>query len=205
MASVFIGPWCAGKSTLAPRYAAATGSEFIDLDDLTPGYGAEIGWSLDELVRRNHEIGMLASEHEWEHVRVHAVERVLADFPNATIALGASYTSYTDESLGVRASEALSGHRIILVCPDGDDAVSSHICRARAVESRGAEWVEERRDFPSWCPTALDRRIADATVFTGAGTEVTSPDPDWASEVCAALSGGGRIIMQENNETGTGR
>lgn len=189
MATVFVGPWCAGKSTWAPRYAAATGTEFIDLDDLTPGYGGEIGWSLDDLIRRNREVGMLASEHEWEHVRVHAVERVLADFPNATIAFGASYTSYTDESLRERVSATLSDHRIVLVCPSPDDAVSSHICHTRAVESRGATWVEDRLDFPSWCPTDLDRQIAGATVFTETGIEVSrsSPDPELAETISATL------------------
>ena len=189
MATVFVGPWCAGKSTWAPRYAAETGTEFIDLDDLTPDYGSEIGWSLDDLVRRNSEVGMLASEHEWEHVRVHAVERVLTDFPNATIAFGASYTSYTDESLREQVSAALSDHRVVLVCPSPDDAVSSHICRARAVESRGATWVEDRLDFPSWRPTDLDRQIAGATIFTEVGLEVcqSSPDLELAEAMSVAL------------------
>lgn len=189
MATVFIGPWCAGKSTWAPRYAAETGTEFIDLDNLTPGYGGEIGWSLDDLVRRNREVGMLASEHEWEHVRVHAIERVLTDFPNATIALGASYTSYTDKVLREQTSAALSGHRVVLVCPSPDDGVSLHICRTRATESRGAAWVEDRLDFPSWCPTDLDRQIAGATIFTEAGLEVcqSSPDPELAEAMSVTL------------------
>lgn len=172
MSTVFVGPWCAGKSTWASRYAEATGEVFIDLDDLTPEYGAEIGWSIDHLIRRNHEVGMLASELEWEHVRAHAVERVLEDWPHAVIGLGASFTSYTDDLMDSRVRLALREHSVVLVCPSLDDAISSEVCRRRAVESRGQEWTEERSDFPSWTPTKLDREVAGAVALTHCGISV---------------------------------
>src|SRR5699024_11595766 len=45
MATVLIGPWCAGKSTHGPRLAAETSREFIDLDDTMAGSGTAHGRS----------------------------------------------------------------------------------------------------------------------------------------------------------------
>lgn len=167
MATVLIGPWCAGKSTHGPRLAAETSREFIDLDEIMAGYGAEVGWSLDCLIRRNAEIGMLASEREWEPTRVHAVERVLADFPDAVIALGASYTGYTSRGRSERVRRALSEHEVVLMTPSDDDGETEVICWKRAIADRGLAWAEDRADFTSWCPTRLDRQVADRIVLTG--------------------------------------
>lgn len=64
MSIVLIGPWCAGKSTLGKTLADTLGCEFVDLDELTPTYGARLGWSVEQLIERNAAVGMLASERE---------------------------------------------------------------------------------------------------------------------------------------------
>lgn len=55
----------------------------MDIDEVAPSYGAEVGWSVEHLIQRNSEIGWLASESEWEPVRAHIVERTLEDHPEA--------------------------------------------------------------------------------------------------------------------------
>ena len=170
MAVVFIGPWCAGKSTWGKRYAQMTGQQFLDLDSIAPGYGAELGWSVERLLRRNGEIGMLNSEREWEPVRAHIAERVLQDWADRVIAFGASYTGYTDSGCRRRVRDALRSHSVVLVCPSMDDAETSQVCQRRAVQSRGQEWVDQRADFDSWCPTSLDREMADAVLMTTSGS-----------------------------------
>lgn len=167
MATIFVGPWCAGKTTWGRQYADATRMPFLDLDTIASGYGAELGWSVEKLIRRNGEIGMLKSEHEWEPVRAYIVERVLRDWGNArAISFGASYTGYTDSVCEDRVRQALSGHTVVLVCPSTDDSESARICWERAVASRGQEWADQRADFASWTPTSLDREVADAVLVT---------------------------------------
>ena len=164
MSIVLIGPWCSGKTTLGKIMAHEVGRAFIDLDELTPDYGAELGWSVEHLIKRNAVVGMLESEHEWEHVRAHAVERVVSEHQQAVIALGASYTSYTGSECDRRVRTALSGHSVMLVVPSTDLSDVETICRSRATRTRGVEWVKERIDFPSWSPTVLDLDIAESVI-----------------------------------------
>lgn len=166
MSVVFIGPWCAGKSTWGERFAHVTGQQFLDLDSIAPRYGAELGWSVDHLIRRNREVGMLNSEKEWEDVRAHIVERVLQDYPDSAISFGASYTGYTDPTHYRRVARVLQDHSVVLVSPNLDDSEASQICRQRALQSRGEEWVGQRTDFTSWAPTTLDREVANALLVT---------------------------------------
>lgn len=196
MAVVFIGPWCAGKSTWSKRYAQMVGQQFLDLDSIAPGYGAELGWSVERLLRRNGEIGMLNSEREWEPVRAHIAERVLQDWSDRVIAFGASYTGYTDPGCRHRVRDALRSHSVVLVCPSMDDVETSQVCQHRAVQSRGQEWVDQRVDFDSWCPTSLDREMADAVLVTSGGSltfTVFAGDESLVhglSALCASEEGG---------------
>lgn len=166
MAVAFIGPWCAGKTTWGRAYAKLTGSEFVDLDELAPVYGEEIGWSVAHLLARNEAVGMKASEVEWEPVRAHVVKRVFEEHPQAIIAFGASYTSYTESMLEARVETLLAGHSTVLVTPTMNDGETARICWERAAYSRGADWARERADFDSWQPTGLDWRAADAVLLT---------------------------------------
>lgn len=175
MAIVFIGPWCSGKTTWAKRYAQWAGKDFIDLDEVAPEYGREIGWSIDWLISRNKEVGMLASEIEWESHRAYFVERVISDFPDAVIALGAAYTGYTSGGLQTRVSEVLSAHSAVLLTPSCDTNRSREVSVKRALESRGEAWVNARHKMTSWTPTELDRNVAKAVVTTEFGFKVSPP------------------------------
>lgn len=170
MATVLVGPWCAGKSTWGQLLAEETGRAFIDLDSVAEGYGAELGWSVAHLIERNAAVGMVESEAEWEYVRVHALSRVIDDHPESVIALGASYTSYTDPDHAAKARSLLRGHEVILVTPDADDSKAAVQCWQRALKSRGHKWSFDRKDFPSWAPTLLDRECASALALTQTGS-----------------------------------
>lgn len=167
MTIVLIGPWCAGKSTLGARFADVTGVPFVDLDDLTPAYGAEIGWSVEHLLQRNKDVGMLASEREWEDVRAHAVERVLADHSGSVIAFGASYTGFVDAQQEARVRTALNTSKalIALVTASLDSHQAELLHRERARITRGTRWVKDRTDFSSWTPSPLDREVAHFTIL----------------------------------------
>lgn len=170
MATILVGPWCAGKSTWATILAEETGRDFVDLDSVAESYGAEIGWSVSHLIERNAAVGMVESEAEWEHVRVHALSRVVADHPQSVIALGASYTSYTDPDHKAAAKAILDDHEVILVTPSLDDDRAAVRCWQRALKSRGHTWSFARMDLPSWTPTDLDRQCAVATAVTSPGS-----------------------------------
>lgn len=176
MAVAFVGPWCAGKSTWGKAYADFIGSEFVDLDELAPVYGKELGWSVEHLLARNEAVGMVASEAEWEPVRVHVVGRALEEHPQAVVAFGASYTNYTDGELEARVGTLLAAHATVLVTPTMGNDEAALICWERAVSARGERWARERVDFDSWRPTALDWRVADAVLLTEGDLRVSDPE-----------------------------
>lgn len=138
----------------------------MDLDELAPVYGEELSWSVEHLLARNEVVGMVASEAEWEPVRVHVVERALEEHPQAVVAFGASYTSYTESMLEARVETLLAGQSAVLVTPTMDDDETARICWERAVSARGERWAHGRADFDSWRPTGLDWRAADAVLLT---------------------------------------
>jgi shikimate kinase len=104
---VLVGPPATGKTTLGALLAARLQRPFIDVDAVGERYYAETGWSIAKLRERITAVGRLAAEIEWEPARAHAVARVIADHPDAVIALGAGHTSYTDPELRRRVRAAL--------------------------------------------------------------------------------------------------
>ncbi|MFF0865312.1 shikimate kinase [Nonomuraea sp. NPDC003560] len=113
---ILIGPAAAGKSTLGEGMAAATGRRFVDIDAIGADYYAEAGWDMDRLRSRIRAVGRVAAEREWEPARAHAVERAVADHPDAIIALGAGATTvlYTDADT---PDQALT--RLLTACGTG--------------------------------------------------------------------------------------
>ena len=169
---VLIGPAAAGKSTVGSLTADILGVPFVDLDEIGGAYYAEVGWSIDRLVRRTAQVGRVAAEREWEPARAHAVRRAVADHPHAVLALGAGHTSYTDAVCfaEVRAATAKAA-TVVLLLPTGTRERDLAELRRRSVTTKGTDWVSSGHDFlAEWLDDAGMRSLATHQVITGADT-----------------------------------
>lgn len=165
---ILVGPLAAGKSTLGALVAERLGHPFVDIDDIAWSYCAEVGWDLDRLLQRDEAVGWAAAEREWEPARAHAVQRAVADHPDAVIALGAGYTSFTSPEHAEQVRQALAPiPDVIHLLPSPDPKRSVAVLRERAIASRGTDWIIEGRDWiAGWVADPLAGEVAAATVFT---------------------------------------
>lgn len=171
-ALVLIGPAAAGKSTLGELVAEHLGVAFVDIDEIGDRYYAEVGWSIDRVIRRSAEIGRVAAEREWEPVRAHAVERAIEDHPRAVLALGAGHTSFTDVGCFARVQAALAGVvHIALVLPTKDRDESLAVLRRRSIETKGTDWISSGHDFlAEWLDDTGTRSLATRIMLTAGET-----------------------------------
>lgn len=165
---VLVGPPATGKTTLGELLAAELRCPFIDVDAVGEPYYAEVGWSIARLRERITAVGRLAAEIEWEPARAHAVARVIADHPDAVIALGAGHTSYTDPELRDQVRAALKNcPDVVHVLPSPDRDVSLAELRERCIATKGGPWIAEGHDFlAAWLDDPTPHDVATRTVFT---------------------------------------
>ncbi|MFI2366327.1 shikimate kinase [Promicromonospora sp. NPDC019610] len=175
---ILVGPLAAGKSTLGALVAERIGLPFVDIDDIAWAYCAEVGWSLDRLLERDDAVGWAAAEREWEPARAHAVRRVVEEHPEAVIAFGAGYTSFTDPQHADQVRRALAPvPDVVHLVPSPDPERSVTVLRERAVASRGKDWIIEGHDWIArWVAEPLAGELAAATVFTDGVTPEESAD-----------------------------
>lgn len=171
-ALVLIGPAAAGKTTVGGLVATRLGRPFVDLDDVGEHYYAEVGWSIGRLVERSRHLGRVAAEREWEPARAHAVRRVLEDYPDSVLALGAGHTSYMDAACFARVSAALAGvPTVALLLPSPDRPAALAELRGRSLASKGTDWISAGHDFlAEWHDDAGTRLLATDVVFTMGST-----------------------------------
>ena len=183
---ILVGPLAAGKSTLGALVAERLGHAFVDIDDIAWSYCAEVGWSLDRLLERDDAVGWAAAEREWEPARAHAVARAVGDHPDAVIALGAGYTSFTDPACAEQVCRALAPvPDVIHLLPSPDPERSVTVLRERAVAARGKDWIIEGRDWiAAWVADPLAGEVAAATVFTDGISPTESADQLVALREC---------------------
>lgn len=165
---VLIGPAGAGKTTVGEAVAAVTGRPFVDLDAVAEPYYAEVGWSIEKLVRRVEAVGRVAAEREWEPARAHAVTRAVADHPGVVLALGAGHTSYQDPGCLAAVRAALRDcSDVVLLLPAADPVLSLDVLRRRCLDSKGTTWISQGHDFlAEWLHDEGMRAMATRTVFT---------------------------------------
>ncbi|MGW2095933.1 shikimate kinase [Promicromonospora sukumoe] len=175
---ILVGPLAAGKSTLGALVAERIGRPFVDIDEIAWTYCAEVGWSLDRLLERDDAVGWAVAEREWEPARAHAVQRVVEDHPEAVIAFGAGYTSFTGASHAARVRRALAPvPDVVHLLPSPDPARSVAVLRERAVTSRGKDWIIEGHDWIArWVADPLAGELAAATVYTDGASPEESAD-----------------------------
>jgi shikimate kinase len=183
---ILVGPLAAGKSTLGALVAERLGHAFVDIDDIAWSYCAEVGWTLDRLLERDDAVGWATAEREWEPARAHAVRRAVEDHPDAVIALGAGYTSFTDPACAEQVRQALAPVLdVVHLLPSPDPERSVTVLRERAITARGNDWIIEGRDWiAAWVADPLAGEVAAATVFTDGISPAESADQLVALREC---------------------
>lgn len=138
MKIVLIGPIGAGKSTVGELLAQKLSIPQISMDDLRVDYYKEIGYD-EELAKQKRESeGLWGVYSYWKPFEVHALERILVDYTDCVIDLGAGHSVYEDEGLFVRAEKALKPYaHVILLMPSPDLDESIEILNQRE------EWLQE--------------------------------------------------------------
>ncbi|MFC9461239.1 shikimate kinase [Streptomyces sp. NPDC056983] len=165
---VLIGPAGTGKTTLGREIAGRAQRPFVDLDAAAEEYYAQVGWSIPRLRERIAAVGRLAAESEWEGARAHAVARVVADHPDAVIALGAGHTSYTDPIHLAEVRTVLSHCRhVVRVLPSPDREFSLTLLRQRCTATKGQSWIIDGHDFlGQWLDDPDARQMATRKIYT---------------------------------------
>lgn len=131
---ILIGPSKAGKTTVSTLLGAHLHWPVLQLDDLRWAYYAEIGYDADKAQQLRREQGFPALVEHWKPYDIHAVERVLADYPHGhVIAFGAGHSVYTNPDDLARAKRALAGHDVILLLPTADIDEANRVLRERLV------------------------------------------------------------------------
>ncbi|MER5955828.1 AAA family ATPase [Streptomyces sp. NPDC001893] len=169
---VLIGPAGTGKTTLGLEIAAQAQRPFVDLDAAADEYYAQVGWSIHRLRERIAAVGRLAAESEWEGARAHAVASVVADHPDAVIALGAGHTSYTDPAHLAEVRTVLSRCRhVVRVLPSPDRELSLTLLRQRCTTTKGQSWIVDGHDFlEQWLDDPGALQMATRTIYTESET-----------------------------------
>lgn len=92
---VLVGPPGAGKSTVGPLVASSLGLRFVDADEASIPYYEAAGWSLARFAGLIEFAGYERAHLAWEEALAYAAPRLLSDYPDAVIALGAGHTHVT--------------------------------------------------------------------------------------------------------------
>ncbi|HEU4321569.1 MAG TPA: hypothetical protein VFS21_00335 [Roseiflexaceae bacterium] len=129
---VLLGPFRAGKTTLAKLLAARLGLPQVSLDDVRWPYYEQIGYSHSLAQQLRERGGMLALVLYWQLFDAYSVERVLDDYPGAVIDMGAGIGIADSHEQFLRVQHALAPYRnVILVMPSPDPDTASTILDAR--------------------------------------------------------------------------
>jgi len=118
---------CCGKSTIAHCLAGRLNLPRYELDELRWGYYAEIGYDPAALAPIAQAEGTMGVARYWKPFEAYAVERVLADAPQAIVDFGAGHSVYEEAALLRRVQRALAPYPniiLLLPSPDLDEAVT---------------------------------------------------------------------------------
>lgn len=162
---ILIGPMRAGKTTVGRLLAEQLVISQLSLDKVKRDYYAEIGFDADHSRRLLDEGGYTAALPYWKPFEIHAVERVLQDYPtNTVIDFGAGHSVYADPALFERAQQALQDFPyVIFLTPTDDVEAAIRILQQRDLDDGESGLPEINEHFirhPS------NRLLAKATFYT---------------------------------------
>jgi len=100
------------------------------MDEVRWDYYKEIGWSHQTQEEISKSQGFAGVYAYWKAFEIHAVERILADHPDAVIDFGAGHSLYDDPAHMARAQAALRPvPNVVLLLPSADEAASMAVLR----------------------------------------------------------------------------
>jgi hypothetical protein len=163
---VLVGPAAVGKSTIGPLLGTAVGRPFVDLDAVADRYYSEAGQSLDAFRAMIEAVGYDKAHRWWQPARVHALRRVLEDWPASIVAVGAGHSHFEDQPFADAATSILDGHTVVLLLPDPDAARSVALLRTRSVASKQHDWMVGGVDYLTcWVTGSQNRQLADHVIY----------------------------------------
>lgn len=185
---ILIGPFGSGKSTVAEILSEKLNMPTESLDRHQEYYG-EAGVDFDEFRRIRSEVSPKAADLYFQTFFPFAVERILADYPQHIIDLGAGHTVYEDDALFNRVKEALAPYpRVVLILPSPDLDESVRVLRERAKDKMGSSYFlnSDFDYFSHWVKSHCNADLAKFTVYTEGKT------PEETAEEVATMVNGSR-------------
>ena len=134
MRVILIGPPAVGKSSVAEILADLLDRPHAPMDLLRFGYYAALGYDFRTHMRIDREEGFPEGVAYWKPFQPHAVECILANYPNGVIDFGAGDLHFEDPALFKRVETALAAElNVVLLLPsmDDDELLAGHWQTAR--------------------------------------------------------------------------
>ena len=115
---ILIGPMGAGKSTVGKLLSEKLRLPQYSMDALRFDYYKEIGYDEELAKQLREKEGFPGIYQYWKPFAIYALERLLSEYKNCVIDLGAGHSVYEDEELFTRAQQALSPYNnVVLILP----------------------------------------------------------------------------------------
>lgn len=173
-AAILIGPTGAGKSTVGLLLADRLNLPSVSLDGVAEIYYNECNFGIAVFQSLRVEQGFLKTHRQWEPVRVHATERVIAEYGRVVLDLGAGHTHYEDPILFERVRQAISPCLdVILLLPSADLDRSMRLLREQCLSERDTDWIHDGYDFiEHWVKDSCNHDLATLTIFTEGKTPI---------------------------------
>ncbi len=145
--------------------------DVIELDTIRWNYYDEIGYDATYAQKLRDQQGMKALAEYWKPFDIHAVERVLSDYPsNVIISFGAGHSVYEDPSMLERAKKAVTDHAVVLLVPSSDVDESVEILGTRILAKEPfltVEFIDRIKDINRFfLKHPSNSTLATITVFT---------------------------------------